>query len=329
MKPVVNLRRASQLYFLLFYIAAGLLFYKAVLLLPVIGAAALEYRFPAVEAFLPISALLALKQWLALGIWDDLHPAGLTILLLALLSALLFKRGFCSHLCPIGTASEWFYQLRLQLVPQQLPMNRYLHYVLLVPKYAILAFFLYVIVIAMPVPVVTDFLRSPYNAISDVKMLAFFTEPSIVTLEVVALLVLLSLAVPNFWCRYLCPYGALLNLFAVFSPIALKRNAVSCIDCKRCDQACPNGITVSTAASVSTPECTLCQSCIKSCPQANTLAIQAVGGYTLKPWHYSALLIGLFICGIGLAKIAGYWESPLLGALWVKFVPLLHSLGHP
>ena len=59
-----------------------------------------------VEAFLPLSALVGLKAWIATGIFDQIHPAGLVILLAAITVSVLLKRAFCSWICPIGTLSE-------------------------------------------------------------------------------------------------------------------------------------------------------------------------------------------------------------------------------
>lgn len=330
MKIKLDLRQTSQIYFIIFYLVTGIFFYQAVHLLPILGETALQYRFPAVEAFLPISALLAVKQWLVLGIWDSIHPAGLTILLLAIGSALLFKRGFCSHLCPVGTVSELVGELCRQLPVRLPPIHRLLHYVLLLPKYLILGFFLYIIFLNMTTEAVVAFLHSPYNIVSDVKMLQFFLEPSALTLQVITVLLLLTLLVQNFWCRYLCPYGALLNLFAIFSPLTIRRDCTTCSSCRQCDRTCPSEILISTAHTVTSPECTLCQKCLKVCPETGTLSIRSrVGGIILKPFHYSALIIGFFMLGIGLAKLTGYWESPLLAQFWIKFVPMLQLLGHP
>src|SRR5512138_1106479 len=67
-------------------------------------------RPPAVEAFLPIAALMAAKRFFLTGFWDGIHPAGLTILLAALATAFLARKAFCSWVCPVGTLSrglEW------------------------------------------------------------------------------------------------------------------------------------------------------------------------------------------------------------------------------
>lgn len=330
LKPNIDLRRTSQLYFVVFYLVAGFFFLKAVSLIPVIGAAATEYRFPAVEAFLPISALIGLKQWLSLGIYDAIHPAGLTILVVAMISAFLCKRGLCSHLCPVGTASELAYKGREKIVADRIQVHPFIHYPLMTMKYILLLFFIYVIFLSMPGPAAAAFIKSPYNTISDVKMLKFFLNPSTTTVIVVSCLVVLSLVVQNFWCRYLCPYGALLNLFAFFSPLTLARNQATCISCKKCDQVCPNGLKISTEDKVTSPECTLCQTCIKACPKPGTLTINSrFGGAPLRPFIYSALFLSLFFAGIGIAMASGHWNSAeILGQYWIKYLPMIDLLSH-
>src|SRR5512137_1888623 len=67
-------------------------------------------RPPSVESFLPISALVGLKRFVLTGYWDPVHPAGLTILLAAIVGALLARKAFCGWVCPVGTISralEW------------------------------------------------------------------------------------------------------------------------------------------------------------------------------------------------------------------------------
>ena len=91
---------------------------------------------------------------------------------------------------------------------------------------------------------VADFLDSPYNRVADVKMLYFFERISPFGLKAVLALVGLSIVIPYSWCRYLCPYGALLGALSLLSPLKVTRHAPSCIDCNLCTKACPSHLPV-------------------------------------------------------------------------------------
>ncbi|MCE5287469.1 MAG: 4Fe-4S binding protein [Pelosinus sp.] len=324
----LNWRKCSQIYFLLLYLIAGYFLCKALNLLPVLGQNAFAYRFPCLEGFLPISATVGLKYWLFTGNFDPIHPAGLTILLLAISSAFLLKRGFCSHICPIGTISEYAYKARTYFLKFTIKLPKLLTYFLRVPKYLLLGFLLLAVFVWMPFQDIVFFIRSPYNTISEVKMLYFFLEPSLLTLEVITGLLLFSLLISNFWCRFLCPYGALLSIFSFFSLIAVTRNREECVSCHSCEKACPSQLSITNKEKVSSVECTFCQNCIKTCPRG-ALKIQSDwGGYHLTTWQYSCVLLGIFIVGLGIAAITGHWASAELPAYWLKYAPMAHMIFH-
>src|SRR3989304_4536214 len=108
-KILPTLRAVIQGAYVAFFLLAGYefpLFYTQV----VAGAAVTARRAPAVEAFLPISALMSLKYFLLTGNLDRVHPAGLVILVAALVSAFLARKVLCSWVCPVGGISralEW------------------------------------------------------------------------------------------------------------------------------------------------------------------------------------------------------------------------------
>lgn len=71
---------------------------------------------------------------------------------------------------------------------------------------------------------------------------------------------------PRFWCRYLCPAGALLG---VFSRFAFRKRHVSpgCASCGRCSAQCPAGILETNPALSHGSECLACQTCVSVCPR--------------------------------------------------------------
>jgi len=64
-----------------------------------------------------------------------------------------------------------------------------------------------------------------------------------------SLLLITGIFVNRPYCRYLCPYGVLLNIFSRFSYRHLSITPAECINCRRCEPSCPYGaINVSDKA---------------------------------------------------------------------------------
>jgi polyferredoxin len=104
------------------------------------------------------------------------------------------------------------------------------------------SFFVYIILCQMDVRMIEGFLSSQYNLVVDARMLLFFLHPAVLTLKVIGVLLIVSLLVRNFWCRYLCPYGALLRLGGLASLFQIKRDSSLCIHCNKCESVCPAAI---------------------------------------------------------------------------------------
>ena len=193
-------------------------------------------------------------------------------LLLTFLSmAFLFRKAFCSWLCPIGTISEYLWRAGRKLFRRDFYLPRWLDLSLRGLKYFLLGFFVWAIS-ALSVEGIRDFMLSPYGLIADVKMLNFFRHIGETGLIVLGELVLASVFLPNFWCRFLCPYGALLGLTSWFSPLRIRRSTETCIDCAKCAKACPAALPVDKLVQIRSVECTACLECVAVCPAQDTLA---------------------------------------------------------
>src|ERR1039458_584839 len=96
----------------------------------------------------------------------------------------------------------------------------------------------------MSASVLQGFIHSEYHKVADVRLLDFFLHISPFARGVILGLLALSIVLNNPFCRYLCPYGALLGLVAMLSPVRVTRDRERCISCGACSQACPSSIDV-------------------------------------------------------------------------------------
>jgi len=284
-------------------------------------------RPPGVEGFLPIAALLSLRHLLTTGEVHPVHPAGLVILIVVLGLGLLAKKAFCSWACPIGTLSESLAGLSARLLRRKLRLPRLLDLPLRSLKYLLLAFFVYAVFFQMDARAVLDFLDSPYNRVADVKMMRFFEHLSSFGLGVILSLVVLSVVVPYFWCRYLCPYGALLGALSLLSPLKVTRHAPSCIDCDLCTRACPAHLPVARLARVSSDECFGCLSCVAACPVTRALRVETPRAWRLaaRPAVFAAVVVGLFAAGVLLARSTGHWRNTITNAEYAERIRNIDS----
>jgi polyferredoxin len=88
------------------------------------------------------------------------------------------------------------------------------------------------IVVQMPTFTAKSFLEEPYNKVSDVKMLLLFTNLGGFALKFIIVIFILSLFFRNFWCCFLCPYGALIGLGSIFRITKIERNEETCTNCE-------------------------------------------------------------------------------------------------
>lgn len=66
------------------------------------------------------------------------------------------------------------------------------------------------------------------------------------------------------FCKYLCPLGAFYALFNRFSFYQMHLNREKCVDCKKCERACPMDVEVTKQ--INSSECIRCGKCKNVCP---------------------------------------------------------------
>lgn len=174
-------------------------------------------------------------QNVALTLFNESYAIPLTALLfflLPLLFALAFGRVFCSGVCPLGAVQEL-----TALFPVKVP--RKVETALSVLPY-----------IYLGLAVLFSATNSQFIICRYDPFVGFFRLDAPYTMIIFgALLVVAGLFVSRPYCRFLCPYGVVLNWFSRFSARHLTITPSECINCRLCENSCPyNAILPSNTA---------------------------------------------------------------------------------
>jgi polyferredoxin len=261
---IVTVRRISQIFFLViflwFCVAAAL------------GAAWWQLRGWPINWLLDLDPLTSLATVLATG---TLY-ATLTWSLVTIVLTLVVGRFFCGFACPLGTinqATGWVARRGLHH-HDRVEANR--HRGAQAWKYYFLAFFLALAFMGSvqtglidPLPLLHRSVNLALLPLADNGLGRLSGEPrfyasawfiGVVFLGVVGL----NLVLPRFFCRFICPLGALFGLLGRFSPWRIGKTGGKCGECHICEEYCegacrPSGIFIAG-------ECVMCMNCLDRCP---------------------------------------------------------------
>jgi len=184
-----------------------------------------------------------------------------------LVYSMFYGRRFCAYLCPLGSAQEFVYLLRGRKyrVKHRTPyyMDRklaWLKYLILLATVMLTAIGLNYIFIRL----------CPFYGLS---LLGRLVAPGV---AVMALILLKAFFGDREWCRFLCPYAALMNIFQWLGEMVgirrrkIRRNLERCTDCGVCMLYCPMNINIAESEYVHNRNCIHCGLCADHCPKPGT-----------------------------------------------------------
>jgi polyferredoxin len=264
------IRKIVQWFFFLFIalIAVNHTLAESGSAIPILSSASLH-------AVCPFGGVETLYTLAASGlVVKKIHASALVLAGLSLLLAIFFGPVFCGWICPLGTVQEWVGKLGRKLF-----RRRYNHFVpaklddlLRYARYGILVWVLYVT--ATSGTLIFE-AYDPYFALFNF----WSSEVAPTALLILAATLVLSVFVERPWCKYACPYGAVLGLTNLFRVFSIKRAASTCKADGACSIMCPMNIPVDNKSVVRDHQCISCLECTSEaiCPIARTVVFTSGG----------------------------------------------------
>lgn len=186
---------------------------------------------------------------------------------------IIFGRFFCGWMCAFGTLGDVLYHISSKVFKVRFKVNEKFDGVFKYFKFVLLAFLIAVVwtfnlsMFKGANPWDAFGVIAAFGKVPDISYaLTEFTIGTLLLLAIIAA----SLFIERFFCRYLCPLGAIFAVVSKLRFVKIKRPAEKCGSCRICSNSCVMGIPLYKYDKISSGECIQCFKCVSVCPRNNT-----------------------------------------------------------
>lgn len=236
-----------------------------------------------VEEYCPFGGFETLFSYITTG--EPLKHVGMTnliIFIMVVIITLIFRGGFCSWICPLGTLQDMirFVGKKMTVLPIIKPISKkYRNFVKVNKKdlsnfdhqLRYIKYFILLFAILGTWFSATLLIREYDLIIGLIKLLTFQLTIAFALLVIV---VILSLFIDRPFCKYLCLMGATINLIGMISPLRITRDENICTNCDLCSKSCPMNINITAQKNINTMDCTHCFNCLDACNTEDALVLK-------------------------------------------------------
>ncbi|MBK7720853.1 MAG: 4Fe-4S binding protein [Austwickia sp.] len=231
-----------------------------------------ESGAPSTDALCPFGGVETLWTWVTTGEFiSKVHPSNMILGAAVAVSVLVAGNAFCGWICPFGSLQDLITGLRAKLGVRAWSPSPAVDRVLRAGRYVVL------LAVVVASAVTASLIFAHYDPYVTLFSLHWLFEPDLATmwpaLVILTVVLIGSVLVDRFWCRYLCPAGAVFAVLGHLSFLRIRRTASACTDCRLCNTPCPVGIDVAGTPSAVSTDCIGCLECVANCTFGGALEV--------------------------------------------------------
>lgn len=191
-----------------------------------------------------------------------------SVLIVLCIYTIVFGRFFCGFACAFGSLGDWVHELYKKLKKRPVHIKINLWWI----KYIILAV---IIILCYSQLYGKIYGWNPWEVFSMIRAGNFSINGYALGIILLILIITGMAVCERFFCRFLCPMGAVFSMLPVLPIFALHRDRSQCIKgCNACGNKCPSGIELpdindTESENTNTGDCFMCQKCMDICPRGN------------------------------------------------------------
>lgn len=231
--------------------------------------------------------------------------AGILLVLTATLG-----RFFCGWMCSFGAMNDLLYYLKTKVfkIKFKIKITQELDFMLKKLKYIVL---LFIFVVFWTFGAKFSFNTNPWTSFANIISIQTIIPSISLGLLFLVIIMIGDFFIERFFCRYLCPLGAIFVMTSKLKFVHIKKPISECGNCKACTVKCSMGLSLYKQDKVTDGDCINCFKCVDICPKNN--ATVSLGRRAINTITIAAISILSFLALYNI-------EKPLAKALNQKLV---------
>jgi uncharacterized protein with FMN-binding domain len=213
---------------------------------------------------------------------------------------ILMGRFFCGWLCAFGAYNDLIYLIASKIFKIKFRVNEKVDFLLKYVKYIVLLVLL-IVTVNMGSNVLEG--TSPWDVFGQITDLSNILSSLLIGFILLVLITIGAFFIERFFCRYLCPLGAVFSIISKIGIIKINKPSDKCGKCRICTNNCSMGLNLYKKEKIKGGDCINCLKCIEVCPRKNTNV--NVLGADVNATLTSTVALATFVGIYGLTNLGG------------------------